>query len=100
MGDGQNKGKFSFEKGSTSILKGIDPNKDIGTTGVLFSNHTGQTGTLDGSIAPNVYNTEYNYEKANPTKTDSKMGKILVIGVVVVLLCVAVLAALKYFGVL
>lgn len=99
MGDSQkNDGGFSLAKGSTSILKGVDPN-DIGSTGVLYSNHTGETGVLKGSIAPNVYNTEYNYEKSNPTKSESKAGKIIVILVVVALVAVAAVAALKYFNV-
>ena len=98
MGDDQKKGGFTFEKGSTSILKGVDPN-DIGTTGVLYSNHTGQTGTLNGSITPNVYNTEYNYEKTNPSKSESKLGKVLVMGLVILLIAIAVVAALRYFGV-
>ncbi|MBQ8983171.1 MAG: hypothetical protein IJ079_06235 [Lachnospiraceae bacterium] len=97
MGEGhKNEGGFSLAKGSTSILKGVDPN-DIGTTGVLYTNHTGQTGMLSGSVEPNVYNTEYNYEKAHPSKSDSKIGKILVIGLVVVLIVIAVVAAIAYF---
>ena len=93
MGDGQTDGGFNLAKGSTSILKGVDKN-DIGTTGVLYSNRTGETGVLKGSIEPNVYNTAYNYEKANPSKSESKLGKVLIIALVVVF------AALNYFGVL
>ncbi len=90
---------FNLAKGSTSILKGVDPNSDIGSTGVLYQSRTGQTGTLDGSIPQNVYNTEYNYEKANPAKSDSKAGKILIVALIIVFLVVAVIAALKYFQV-
>lgn len=100
MGEGQkSENNFNLAKGSTSILKGVDPN-DIGSTGVLYSNHTGETGVLKGSIAPNVYNTEYNYEKGNPSKSESKVGKILIIALVVVLIGIAVVAALKYFQVI
>ena len=97
MADGQkNDGGFSLAKGSTSILKGVDPN-NIGTTGVLYTNHTGQTGVLNGSVEPNVYNTEYNYEKSHPSKSESKLGKILVIVLVVVLIAIAITAAVLYF---
>ncbi len=97
MADGQkNDGGFSLAKGSTSILKGVDPN-NIGTTGVLYTNHTGQTGVLNGSVEPNVYNTEYNYEKANPSKSESKLGKVLVIILVIVLIGIAIGAAVMYF---
>ena len=100
MGEGQkNENSFNLAKGSTSILKGVDPN-DIGSTGVLYSNHTGETGVLKGSIAPNVYNTEYNYEKGNTSKSESKVGKILIIALVVVLIGIAAVAALKYFQVI
>lgn len=99
MGEKQTDSGFNLAKGSTSILKGVDSN-DIGSTGVLYTNHTGETGVLKGSIAPNVYNTEYNYEKEHPVKNDSKVGKILVIVLVAALLVVAVVAALAYFGVL
>lgn len=99
MGEGQSEGGFNLAKGSTSILKGVDPD-DIGSTGVLYSKRTGETGVLKGSISPNVYNTEYNYEKANPSKSESKVGKVLVIALVVVLIGIAVVAALGYFGVL
>jgi hypothetical protein len=99
MGDSQkNESAFNLAKGSTSILKGVDPN-DIGSTGVLYSNHTGETGVLKGSIAPNVYNTEYNYEKSNPSKSESKAGKVLILALVVIFIAIAVLAALRYFGV-
>lgn len=98
MGDGQNDGSFNLAKGSTSILKGVNPD-DIGTTGVLYSNRTGETGVLKGSIEPNVYNTAYNYEKEHPTKSDSKLGKMLIIALVVVFIIIAVVAALHYFGV-
>ncbi|MBQ8147549.1 MAG: hypothetical protein IJ040_02035 [Lachnospiraceae bacterium] len=99
MGESQNEGGFNLAKGSTSILKGVNPN-DIGSTGVLYSNRTGETGVLKGSVAPNVYNTSYNYEKTNPTKSESKVGKIVIIAIVGVLLVIAVVAALGYFGVL
>ncbi|MBO5237250.1 MAG: hypothetical protein J6B50_00545 [Lachnospiraceae bacterium] len=99
MGESQNDGGFNLAKGSTSILKGVDPN-DIGSTGVLYSNRTGETGVLKGSVEPNVYNTAYNYEKSNPSKSESKVGKILIIAVVAVLVIIAVMAALRYFGVI
>ncbi len=100
MSDSQkNENSFNLAKGSTSILKGVDPN-DIGSTGVLYSNHTGETGVLKGSIAPNVYNTEYNYEKTNPSKSESKVGKTLIIILIVVFVAIAVFAALRYFGVI
>ncbi len=99
MGENQTDGGFNLAKGSTSILKGIDPN-DIGSTGVLYTNRTGETGVLKGSVAPNVYNTAYNYEKANPPKSQSKAGKILMIALVVVFVIIAVVAALSYFKVI
>lgn len=99
MGENQTDGGFNLAKGSTSILKGIDPN-DIGSTGVLYTNRTGETGVLKGSVAPNVYNTAYNYEKANPPKSQSKVGKILMIALVVVFVIIAVVAALSYFKVI
>ncbi|MCM1496430.1 MAG: hypothetical protein NC089_11605 [Bacteroides sp.] len=99
MGENQTDGGFNLAKGSTSILKGVDPN-DIGSTGVLYSNRTGETGVLKGSVAPNVYNTAYNYEKANPPKSQSKTGKILMIALVIVFLIIAVVAALSYFKVI
>jgi hypothetical protein len=100
MGESQkSESSFNLAKGSTSILKGVDPN-DIGNTGVLYSNHTGETGVLKGSIAPNVYNTEYNYERSNPSKSESKVGKILIIALIVVFIAIAVFAALGYFGVI
>lgn len=99
MGENQTDGGFNLAKGSTSILKGIDPN-DIGSTGVLYTNRTGETGVLKGSVAPNVYNTAYNYEKANPPKSQSKVGKILMIALVVVFVIIAVAAALSYFKVI
>lgn len=99
MGENQTDGGFNLAKGSTSILKGVDPN-DIGSTGVLYSNRTGETGVLKGSVAPNVYNTAYNYEKSNPPKSQSKVGKILMIALVVVFVIIAVVAALSYFKVI
>lgn len=98
MGESQNDGGFNLAKGSTSILKGVDPN-DIGSTGVLYTNRTGETGVLKGSVEPNVYNTAYNYEKSNSSKSDSKAGKVLIVVGVAVLLIIAVVAALGYFGV-
>ena len=99
MGDNQTEGGFNLAKGSTSVLKGVDPD-DIGSTGVLYSKRTGETGTLNGSITPNVYNTEYKYEKAHPSKSESKVGKILVMILVIILIGIAVFAALGYFGVI
>ena len=98
MGEGQSDNGFNLAKGSTSILKGVDAN-DIGSTGVLYSNRTGETGVLKGSIAPNVYNTEYNYEKSNTTKSESKVGKVLIVALISIFVIIAVVAALRYFGV-
>lgn len=98
MGEGQNNSGFSFEKGSTSVLKGIDPN-GIGNTGVLGGGRTGETGVLKGSIAPNVYNTTYNYEQSHPAKNESKAGKIVFTLLMVAFVVIAVVAALNLFGV-
>ena len=99
MGENQTGGGFNLAKGSTGVLKGTDPD-DIVSTGVLYTSRTGETGVLKGSIAPNVYNTEYNYEKEHPAKSESKTGKVLVLVLVGALVVVAVVAALAYFGVL
>lgn len=92
---------FRFAKGSTSILKGVEPD-NIGMTGTLASvrtgAHTGETGVLNGSVPPNVYNTVYNYE-GEQRKKDSNASKIIIVTLVVALLVVAAAAALRVAGV-
>lgn len=96
----EKKQSFSFAKGSTSILKG--ENSDIGSTGVLYQKHTGETGVLSGSIPPNVYNSVSSYEgaKANAGTSGSKSGKVVIVVLIGILLVVAIGAGLKLAGVL
>lgn len=55
---------------------------------------------LKGGTPSDTYNTSYNYGKMDASKTESKLGKVLIIILTVMLVVIAVVAALSYFKVI
>ncbi len=69
-----------------------------GKTGA--SGKKGMTSVLKGGAVSSTYNTAYNYEQIDKSKTESKVGNVLMILLIILFVVVAVVAALSYFKVI